>query len=339
MKKAQQWLGGILAAQVLLGAGLLLGSGGQDGSAPEPLLDFAIDGVDRLVISSADDSTSLRKTGGQWQLQEHALPAIGTKVQGLLDNLAGLQTAWPVADTASSRERFEVSEKNFQRRLQLYQGERLLGEYYFGTSPGFRRTHGRRAGEDEVYSLAFNNVDLPAAEADWLDKTLLALNEPTRIQGPDFVLARDGTEWKLEPAEGEEAAPELNRSKVDNLVSAFDNLRIQRRAELPPAEDGTEPEVWDFEVVDADGTWQYRFTRAGDTRLAKRQDRELHFAVGSYDFDRIAGITRQDLVVAPAEPAAEADEAAASEAGEESPLAAADDTGSAAAPEEGSVDN
>lgn len=298
MKKTQQWLGGILAAQILLGAGLLFGSGWQDGRAPEPLLDFAVDSVDRLVISSAEDSTSLRRSGGEWQLQEHALPVNGTKVQGLLDSLAALETAWPVAETASSRERFEVSDKRFQRKLQLYQGERLLGEYYFGTSPGFRRTHGRRAGENAVYSLAFNSVDLPATESDWLDKTLLALNQPTRIQGPDFVLTRDGEDWKLEPAEGEDAAPELDKSKAQDLVSAFDNLRVLRRAALPQAEDGEAIEVYPFEVVDADGTWLYRFTRTGDTRLAQRQDRELHFAVGSYDFDRIAGITRGDLVVA-----------------------------------------
>src|SRR5690606_32957336 len=128
----------------------------------------------------ADADTQLQKQSESWQLQEHALPANSSKVQSLLDTLAGLETTWPVAETASSRERFEVSDDRFQRKLQLYQGEQLLGEYYFGSSPGFRRTHARRAGEDAVYSLAFNSVDLPAQQSDWLDKTLLALDQPTR---------------------------------------------------------------------------------------------------------------------------------------------------------------
>lgn len=308
MKKSQQWLGGILAVQVLVSASLLFGSAWEGESrGPQPLLDFETGKVDRIVISTSDANTSLEKLGEDWQLQEHALPANSSKVQSLLESLAGLETTWPVAETASSRERFEVSDQTYQRKLQLYQGEALLGEYYFGSSPGFRRTHARRAGEDAVYSLAFNSVDLPAQQSDWLDKSLLALDSPTRIKGPDFLIQRDGESWQLEPVEGEET-PALDSSKVENLVSAFDNLRVLRLAEDAQPAEGEEAERFNFEVVDAEGTWHYHFTRAGDTLLAKRGDREQQFAVGSYDFDRIAGIARSDLLLAE-EDAAEAEPA------------------------------
>ena len=78
----------------------------------------------------------------------------------------------------------------YQRRLQLKQGDKELGEYYFGTSPGLRQTHGRRAGEDEVYALAINNYDMPADANDWLDKTRLSLSEVENANS--FVLLPAG---------------------------------------------------------------------------------------------------------------------------------------------------
>src|SRR5690606_25191483 len=89
MKKSQQWLGGILAAQVLVSTTLLFGSAWEGESrGPQPLLDFEASNVDRMVISASDANTQLQKQSESWQLQEHALPANSSKVQSLLDTLA-----------------------------------------------------------------------------------------------------------------------------------------------------------------------------------------------------------------------------------------------------------
>src|SRR5690606_9433221 len=113
---------------------------------------------DRIVIDDRTNTATLTHAGEGWQLSDlAALPANAPKVNGLLGNLEDLNTRWPVVDSASGRERFEVTEANYQRRLALYQGDKLLGSYYFGTSPGFRQTHVRRDGENDVYAVSFNN--------------------------------------------------------------------------------------------------------------------------------------------------------------------------------------
>ena len=196
--KTQTLLGSLLAIQVVLALSLFIGNQ-RAGEQPSPqhLLSFATSDIARIVITASAQQTTLALAGDKWQLPTMQLPANQSRIRTLLDSLSGLQTRWPVVNSSSGRQRFAVADDNYQRKLQFYDGDILLGEYYFGTSPGFRQTHGRRAGEDAVYALAFNSVDLPIDSNDWLDKTLLAVDMPTRIAGPDFTLTREQETWQL----------------------------------------------------------------------------------------------------------------------------------------------
>src|SRR5690606_13029986 len=120
----------------------------------------------------------------------------------------------------------------FQRHLTLSKDDSTLGELYFGTSPGFRQTHGRRAGEDAVYSLAFNSIDLPVDASDWLDRSLLAADGVQRIEGSDFVLLKDGDTCALQDAADGES---LDQDKATALVNAVQNLRVLRLLDTEPA--------------------------------------------------------------------------------------------------------
>src|SRR5690606_26226213 len=152
------------------------------------------------------------------------------------------------------RERFEVTEDNYQRRLAFYQGDELLGSYYFGTSPGFRQTHVRRDGENDVYAVSFNNFDLPTDANDWLDKTLLAVTEPTRIAGPDYALMKQEDTWALEKPDAADG-PALKTSEADALGRAWSSLRVMRVADSVPANTKTTQVT----VANADSSWQYTF--------------------------------------------------------------------------------
>ena len=296
MPKTQLYLGTLLGLQLLLGAGIFLSqSSSGSGQAPEPLLQFAAGAVDRIEITGADQkTTTLQRADGQWQLADSALPANQSKVQTLLDNLGKLQTTWPVANTASGRERFEVSEDRFQRHLTLAQGSSTLGELYFGTSPGFRQTHGRRADDDAVYSLAFNSIDLPTDQNDWLDKTLLGLEGFERIEGSDFVLRRDGEAWQLENAgEGQS----LDQDKARALAGALDSLRVLRLLDSEPvAADGETREEHSLRVSKGDQQWQYTLAKVGTTAFIARDDMEQRFTLSSSDYDRLAKASLQDLL-------------------------------------------
>lgn len=304
MMKTQTWLGGVLALQLVLAAGLALNSLRERAADPAaPLLDFATADVDRIVIDdNASKSTTLARTDDGWQLASLSdLPANKTKTDSMLETLAGLKTTMPVVSSASGRERFEVSEDKFQRRLRLYDGDELLGEYFFGTSPGFRRTHGRRADDDEVYALAFNNFDLPGDSNDWLDKSLLGADEVQKIKGADYELSKNGDAWQLAAADANEVAPQVDTSKVNELVNALESMRVLR------AEDGLpEGERVVVEVTTDDGDLRYEFATADSKYYVKRSDRDRAFTISKTDYDRIAGKKRELLIDVPE---AEADSA------------------------------
>lgn len=288
-------LGGVLAVQLALAAALSLNTlreRGADTSAP--LIDFAVADVDRIVIDdNAAKSTTLEREGDGWRLESLAdLPANDAKTDTLLETLANLRTTMPVVSSAAGRERFEVTEETFQRRLRLYDGENLLGEYFFGTSPGFRRTHGRRAADDAVYALAFNNFDLPGDSNDWLDKSLLAAGTPQKISGPDFALTRNGDGWQLDSAgDGEQ----LDAAKANELASALASLRVLRAEESMP--EGAWIEVG---VTTAEGELRYEFLNADGKYYVKRSDLQRAFTIGQADYDRIAGRNREAMLGAPA---------------------------------------
>lgn len=285
-------LSATLAAQLLVAGALILSNSGNDASrSAEPWLSFATADVDRIVIADANGSATLGKNGDSWQLNElQQLPASTGRITTLLDNLSKLTTRWPVAESESGRERFEVAEDKFQRHLQLYDGDKLLGDYYFGTSPGFRQTHARRAGEDEVYALAFNNFDLPVDDNDWLDKGLLKLSAINRIEGEGFELTRSGDDWQL--ADGNEPdIAALDTSKAKSLATALQNLQVLRvAASVPAGESRT------LTASAGDSSWTFRFTKADTTYYVERSDREQAFTISSADYDRIASITRGGLL-------------------------------------------
>jgi hypothetical protein len=291
--KTQTLLGGLLAAQLVLAGALSLNAlhqGGTDTAAP--LLDFQTAAVDRVVIDdNAAKSTTLTREGEGWQLGGLDLPANKEKSDSLLETLAGLQTTLPVVSTAAGRERFEVTEEKFQRRLRLYDGDELLGEYFFGTSPGFRRTHGRRAEDDAVYALNFNNFDLPGDSNDWLDKSLLAVKTPQKIRGTDFELSRNGDEWLLA---GATEAEQLDTAKINEVVSALEALRVLRADDTMPEGDWIE-----VGVTSADGEWQYEFLNADGKYYVKRSDQQRAFTISQADYERIAGKSRANLMAAP----------------------------------------
>ena len=285
-------LGATLAAQLLVAGALTLSNAGSEASrSAEPWLNFATTDVDRIVITDANGSATLGKSGDNWQVSElQQLPANSSRITTLLDNLAKLTTRWPVAESESGRERFEVTEQKFQRHLQLYDGDTLLGDYYFGTSPGFRQTHARRAGEDEVYALAFNNFDLPVENNDWLDKGLLKVSDIDRIEGEGFELTRSGDEWQLAAGHEPDIAA-LDTSKAKSLAASLQNLQVLRVADSVPS-----GETRTLTAKAGDKAWTFRFTKVDSTYYVQRLDREQAFTISSADYDRIASITRGALL-------------------------------------------
>ena len=240
MNERMGWLGGLLAAQLLIVAGLLVGGVTGSDAGTERFLAFDPAAVTKFTVAEADEAVLVRREGegddAAWRL-EGGLPADGGKARELLDKFADMAAPWPVATSSDSAERFEVTESNHQRRLTLESEEGVLADFFLGTSPGYRRVHARAAGEDEVYSLDFSNYEAPTDADQWLDKTLLAsVGEPSSIalEGA-WRLAKSGDQWLLDDAPADAEA-------ADRLAGRFKDLRVLGIVSNPAAEGDEEAE-------------------------------------------------------------------------------------------------
>jgi len=237
-------LAALLAIQlVVIGVLLAARSGGVE--EPEPFLSFDAAAVDAMTVSNQDGSVTVTNVGGSWQLSD-GVPAASLKVESVIEKIGEIGGSWPVADRQSTRERFEVTEDNHQRHVILRAGDETVADFFLGTSPGFRKTHARRTGDDEVYAVRFSNYEAGVKTADWLEKSLLRpkgeLTAVTRID--TFELNRDD-EGGWASAEG----TELDPGKVETLVGRFKGLSVVdvSDATLPETPTAT------FALADDDG--------------------------------------------------------------------------------------
>ncbi len=247
----------ILAVQLAVLGGVLFWNQRAASTPAGALLEIDRTKVDGLVI--VDDKGArlkLQRTDAGWTLPDaQGLPVDGEKVSQLLDKLIAASAPWPVATSSESAKRFEVAADKFQREIQLLEDDKVVGDLYFGTSPGFKKVHARNANSDDVYAVAFANYEATARADDWLDKALLKPNgDVTALSRPDhWRVQREGEVWSLDGiAHGETTKQDV----VGDLVNKVVNLRVMGAAEVPAAD---AVPVLLLTARTANGEFDYRF--------------------------------------------------------------------------------
>lgn len=274
-------LGALLALQLVVIAAVLLMESGAGEQRHGPWLDIDAAVVDEIRIHAPEEPGAvLRRDESGWRL-ENGQPADGGMAEELLAQLEALRAPWPVATSGGAADRFEVSEDVFQRRVLLTADGDVVAEFYLGTSPGYQQVHARRAGSDDIYSVALSNYQLPAEPGEWLDKTLL------QPQGSISAVARNDA-WSLERGEqgwlvdGAAADP----AAAQQLMERLQQLRVTGLAEVPAA-DAVPRTV--LTVTDQEGP--YRLAIHGDdtgsvyTVTSDRRDGA--FTLPAYVVDRL----------------------------------------------------
>ena len=281
-------LGAMLLLQALLVVGIFAWhQSNQPQAEARPLLTTGLDEIDKLVISDTNTTVTLQKVNGTWQLPDlQQLPMDTQKLTDLFDKLKGTRLTWPVATTASSHERFEVSDKKFQRRIELYKGDKKTEGLLLGTSPGFKKVHLRRQGADEVYAVQLNSFEFAVAANDWLKKDLLAVANPQAIIATSYSLQKKGDNWEFTGA-----SEEADNTRVVELGNAFNSLQVTEVASNLP-----EGEKHRFTVRGNNGEYQYEFVKADNNYFVKRNDKPQVFKLSQYEYERIVKPTKADLI-------------------------------------------
>ncbi len=290
-------LGGLLVAQVLLTVVLWAVNRPQSKIA-EPLLNIDPAAVDQIEIADADKTVELVRKEGRWQLPALAdLPAAAGKVKQLIEKLANFKPDWPETTTAASHQRFELAEDHFQRRIKLAGAGQTQADLLVGTSPGFRKSHVRKAGDDAVYAVEISAFDLPTQAVDWLDKNLLTAEQISEIRGAEYALVKnDGIwQWDLNHWPKNQFQPiseKPDQDKVAALVSVLAGLTILDLADHAELDPSVEKNLV---VVAKSKAFQYNFWKQGEEHFIYRDDREHIFRFSAFDYQRIVEVDQSSL--------------------------------------------
>lgn len=292
-------LSGLLLLQLVVAAAFNLGGGGYSPAAEnKSLAEIDPGSVDRIRIANDESKVELVRLDDQWQVAELDFPADSESVSNLLTKLSELEVGLPVATTDEAAERFKVNEENFERRVVLLQGDKVITELFFGTVPALRKVHARLSGDDNIYSVEFNTFDARAGKDDWIDKAILErdIADITRAELPVATLVRqeDGV-----VVEGLNEDQETNAEEAESLLKKVAELEIQ--SVLGKSLDDPGKAVDTFKLKLKDGREiNYDISKPEDQHyyVLKSSDQPFYFKVGTYKINPILNMEREKLVQA-----------------------------------------
>lgn len=262
-------------------------------NAVGPLVQMQPADVDEIHIADdRENEVVLHRSGGGWILAEpDELPVDGRKVAGLLNALSRPRPGWPVGRTAAARQRFQVADYHFQRRIILIGNDQLLGTLYLGTSPGFRKVHARADRQQEVYSIEFNNFDAPAVANPWLDPGLLQLRVPVSIATETYDIRREGEDW----ISGWNQAPD--RRELLALLDSLENLQVAGVASEDMQRDlaAIDPELT-LHAESLSGAQSLELYTLDDNHYVHSSRFVPFFVLSDYEFQKLVSIDAERIM-------------------------------------------
>jgi hypothetical protein len=237
-----------------------------------------------------DNLAVLKRTGQRWVLpQLGGLPANPRAVEALLAALETAADAWPVADSAAARQRFQVADYLYRRRIDI-SASGSEETIFLGTSPGFRKVHARNIDQGEIYSIGFNTFDAPAVAGGWLDPSLLQIRAPLTIVSDGYSLERTSDGWRTGTGE----APD--ERELEALLGALRTLQIDGVANEDAQRDlaGAEARLV-ITINTLGGETTLELFELDDKRYILSSAYPFFFTLSEWDYDRLTGIDQRLL--------------------------------------------
>lgn len=190
----------------------------------EKLLDLVLSDLDAIEIKSKQQTLSLAKIDGQWQLINHFnAPVDEEKINQVTDRLFTLNTSWPVASTKEAAPRFKVADDEFERKISFKKGNKTIHMLFLGSSPGFKKIHVRTDSNTDIYSIEFSEFEATTKADDWVDKNLLKFNKDdlTQMVMGDLSFNKTDEGWQIDNLPENKTA---NQEKINDWLDKLTGL-------------------------------------------------------------------------------------------------------------------
>lgn len=318
MSRFQRILSAILALQIAIVV-VVYWPRGTAAKAGEPLFgDLSVDEIVKYSVSDGEGNRiNLSKSFGQWMLPDAGdFFADSQKISTVLEKIVAVQTNRLVTRTPASHKRLQVSDEDYQRRVQFEaeDGEKYI--LYIGSSSGARATHIRVAGQVEVYlSSELTSWEFGASATDWIDNVYLSVPAADikamvlENENGTFEFEKDAEDqWLMM---GLEEGEEFDSSKLRTLVTRVASLNMteplgkEEKPEYGFDSPGAVVTLMTLNEANESKTYTIRIGKKdpGDNNFFIHSSESAYFVkVTSYSAEDFVNRTREDFLKPPPTP-------------------------------------
>lgn len=248
--------------------------------------------LSNIKIIDGNQELSFSKISGKWRIDNYpALELLDNKVSSLTTELATMQVTWPITSTASSHERFKVTNDNFEKQVYFTDNQGNEQKLLLGKSPSFKKLYARNIDDDDVYSIDYNTYQLSADKNDWLDKSQLAIDSISKISHSVVNLEKSGSDWQLAAPSSLNEQQVLDEEYIEDFINQLTSLAVT----------GITEEVFEptnkLTVFDEqDRKFVYSFAAVDDSYYVQRDDIEQWFQLSKSKYEKLAHLSFDQLV-------------------------------------------
>ena len=299
MIKNLKLLGAVLVGQCVLAAALMVNDNSLSAkTSTEDLFKLDTRTLQKLIIEgdAGKQQVTLVRADDTWQVASlDNFRADESKIVSLLDDLEKVRSSWVVSRDAADLERFKVGDDNFERRVALVSDEDAKTVITVGTSPGFRRVHGRVDDNQAIHDLNLSSYLLNADAQNWADKDALKILgvDVKEIHFEDFTLEKDEEAWTLSGLDSEQS---FDPDKASELANKLLGLTFNRISEEPVDEKAT---VHNIRLVKKDDTeiiYTLSKLKEGDDYRLTVSGYQQSFVLSAFDAKRLLEASKEDLL-------------------------------------------
>lgn len=231
-------LGGVLAAQVVLGVVMWQTGGRAPGQTPKPLLGFEEAAITAIEITGkpaadgkAAESVKLAKSGSDWVVASAGnYPAKKDKVEEVVKKLAAMKVKSPLATQAANHNALRVGKETYGKEVAVTAGsetKKLVVGSGSGSTINVRFAdqndvfQGRGLTEYQVSNTARSYVETQFVKADSDKVVALVVTNPKGT----LTFRKDDGKWVLEQLP---PGAELDEAKVTGFIGSAARLNLDR---------------------------------------------------------------------------------------------------------------